>query len=182
MFPSRKYDLSSASLKSDHPAENSVTPGTNAGTARQDLDALAAEFFRVFSRTEYALKASGFNRGDGPAEANWTTFAAAVETIVDSPSAPEVKEAVDFILNDPPKKQYIASGLMEWRAVKPDTNSQADALFQYIRRIRNNLFHGGKFNGNWFAPERSERLMRAGLVVLNASVEQEPNVRKAYHG
>jgi hypothetical protein len=148
----------------------------------RDLHSLAAEFFRVFSRTEYALKASGFNNGDGVAEANWTKFAVAVETFLRNPSAPEVQEAIDYILNEPPKKQFIANGLMEWRDVVPSTNSQADTLFQYIRRIRNNLFHGGKFNGRWFAPERSERLMRAGLVVLNAAVEQQPDVRHAYHG
>lgn len=99
-----------------------------------------------------------------------------------NPSAPDLKEAIDFILNEPPKKQFIAGGVMEWRDVVPSTNSKSDTLFQYIRRIRNNLFHGGKFNGHWFAPERSERLMCAGLVVLKAAVEQEQDVRDAFHG
>lgn len=148
----------------------------------QNLHLLAAEFFRVFARTEYALKASGFNQGNGPAEPNWTKFALAVEAFVGNPPNEKVLQAVKFILNEPPKKQFITDGFIEWREVKPSTNSQADALFQYIRRIRNNLFHGGKFNDHWFAPERSERLMRAGLVVLLAAVEQDSKVREAYHG
>jgi hypothetical protein len=148
----------------------------------QALHELAAEFFQVFARTEYALKASGFNSGDGPAEPNWTTFAVAVENLVGNPPTEEVRNAVDFILTDPPKKQFIANGLIEWREIPPSTNSRSDALFQYIRRIRNNLFHGGKFNGHWFAPERSERLISAGLIVLKSAVEHEPSVRAAYHG
>ena len=148
----------------------------------EELYALASEFFRVFSRTEYALKASGFNRGDGPAEANWATFALAVEAFIANPGATEVSEAVEFIFREPPKKQFIDNGEIQWRDIKPSTNSRADELFQYIRRIRNNLFHGGKFNGRWFAPERSESLMKAGLIVLLASVEAEARVREAYRG
>jgi len=148
----------------------------------QDLHVLAAEFFRVFAREEYALKASGFNRGDGPAEPDWTTFATAVEAFVSRPPNAEVQQAIEFILTEPPKKQFISDGFIEWKQVAPSTNSKADKLFQYIRRIRNNLFHGGKFNGHWFEPERSERLMRTGLVVLKAVVEQEPRVNEAYRG
>ena len=146
------------------------------------LHVLASEFFRVFSRAEYALKASGFNNGDGPAEANWGKFARAVEAFVANPGTPVVREAIAFILAEPPKKQFIENGQIQWREVKPNTDSDADALFQYIRRIRNNLFHGGKFNGNWFAPERSEGLMKAGLAILLAAVEAEHDVREAYHG
>ena len=148
----------------------------------QALYELAAEFFHVFARAEYALKASGFNRGDGPAEPDWTAFAVAVERLISNPLNQELQQAVDFIMNEPPKKQFIVNGLIEWKEVSPSTNSRSDTLFQYIRRIRNNLFHGGKFNGHWFAPERSERLMNAGLVVLRSAVEHEPRVREAYHG
>ena len=148
----------------------------------QALNVLAAEFFHVFARMEYALKGSGFNRGDGPAEPDWTAFAVAIENLIDTPPSEEVRNAVDFILKAPPKKQLIANGLIEWKEIAPSTNSRSDALFQYIRRIRNNLFHGGKFNGHWFSPERSEHLMRAGLTVLKAAVEREPSVRSAYHG
>lgn len=148
----------------------------------QDLHLLATEFFLVFSRFEYALKASGFNKGDGPAQPNWSMFAAAVKNWVSSTRDQKVSEAIQFILREPPKKQFIEHGNIVWKDGCLSTQSQSDALFQYIRRIRNNLFHGGKFNGHWFAPERSELLMRAGLIVLKAAVEQESSVRAAYHG
>ena len=151
-------------------------------TSSQHLDHLATKLFQVFSRTEYALKASGFNKGDGPAEANWQQFASAIEDSIANPQSEELKEAIDFIFNAPPKKQMISSGVIDWKVVEPDTNSRADKLLQYVRRVRNNLFHGGKFNGHWFSPERSEPLLRHSLVILTAVVEVIPEVRNAYHG
>lgn len=147
-----------------------------------DLDALAGELFHVFSRMEYALKVSGFNHGDGEAKANWQKFSMEVERLVVDPPTTELREAIEFILAAPPKKQVIVGGLIEWQTVEPNAESQADRLFQYIRRVRNNLFHGGKFNGRWFEPERSGRLIKHSLVLLRAAVEAVPQVRKAYHG
>lgn len=151
-------------------------------TDNNDLDALAAELFHVFSRTEYALKASGFNNGDGEAKANWQSFAKAVEALIANPPSSDLRAAIDFILSAPPKKQMIIDGVITWQVVEPSTSSQADKLFQYVRRVRNNLFHGGKFNGHWFSPERSAPLLKCSLIVLRAAVEVVPKVRKAYHG
>lgn len=151
-------------------------------TSHQNLDHLAAKLFHVFSRTEYALKASGFNNGDGPAKANWQQFAFAIEDSVANPQTAELRDAIDFIFNAPPKMQMIVGGVIDWTDVEPNTNSSADKLLQYVRRVRNNLFHGGKFNGHWFAPERSEPLLRHSLVILTAVVEAVPQVRDAYHG
>ena len=146
------------------------------------LDDLASQLFQVFSRTEYALKASGYNNGDGAAEANWKKFALAVEGVVANPSSLEVKEAIDFMFNAPPKKQIIVGGNIQWKVSEPSSNSRADKLLIYVRRVRNNLFHGGKFNGHWFEPERSEPLLRHSLVILSACVESVLEVREAYHG
>ena len=147
-----------------------------------NLHKTAAQFFQVFSRMEYALKASGYNNGDGAAEANWKKFALAVASSVNSPSSDEISEAITFLLKEPPKKQFIVSGALEWRDALANTGNTADDLFVYIRRVRNNLFHGGKFNGHWFAPDRSEKLMGASLTVMTWVIELDPNVQAAYHG
>jgi hypothetical protein len=146
------------------------------------LDELAGKLFHVFSRTEYALKASGFNNGDGAAEANWKSFALAVESLIENPPSAELQIAIDFFFNAPPKKQVIVSGVIKWDISEPQTNSRADKLLIYVRRVRNNLFHGGKFNGHWFAPERSEPLLRHSLTILSSCVEFVPSVRVAFHG
>ena len=146
------------------------------------LDQLAGKLFHFFSRTEYALKVSGFNKGDGAAEADWRAFALAVEAVIANPTSPELKEAIEFFFNAPPKKQIIVSGVIQWETSEPDTDSKADKLLVYVRRVRNNLFHGGKFNGRWFEPERSEPLLRHSLTILRACVESVPSVQEAYHG
>lgn len=146
------------------------------------LDELAGKLFHVFSRTEYALKASGFNKGDGAAEANWRDFALTVEALIASPSSPELQEAIDFFFNVPPKRQVILGGVIQWEISEPSTNSRADKLLIYVCRVRNNLFHGGKFNGHWFEPERSELLLQHSLTILTACVESVPSVQEAYHG
>lgn len=151
-------------------------------THHPHLDQLAGKLFNVFSRTEYALKAAGYNNGDGEAVANWRNFALAVENLIANPTTQELQEAIGFFFNAPPKKQVIVGGVIQWEVSEPGTNSQADKLLIYVRRVRNNLFHGGKFNGHWFAPERSEPLLRHSLTILTACVESVPAVRKAYHG
>jgi hypothetical protein len=43
------------------------------------------------------------------------------------------------------------------------------------------MFHGGKFNPDWFDPERSEQLLlRHSLVILNESVRASDRLRQAY--
>lgn len=151
-------------------------------TLHSHLDQLAGNLFHAFSRTEYALKAAGYNNGDGAAEANWRKFALEVDGLIANPTTKDLREAIDFFFNAPPKKQVIVGGVIQWEISEPTTNSQADKLLIYVRRVRNNLFHGGKFNGHWFEPERSEPLLRHSLTILTACVESVPAVREAYHG
>ncbi|NWG38878.1 MAG: hypothetical protein HXY27_02775 [Hydrogenophilaceae bacterium] len=106
----------------------------------------------------------------------------AVEALIAKPPSKDLKEAIDFILGAPPKKQMIRNGVIKWEESKPTTDSKADELLIYVRRVRNNLFHGGKFNGHWFSPERSEALLRSSLTILFSCVEAVPNVSAAYHG
>lgn len=116
------------------------------------------------------------------AEANWRKFALEVDGLIANPTTKDLREAIDFFFNAPPKKQVIVGGVIQWEISEPTTNSQADKLLIYVRRVRNNLFHGGKFNGHWFEPERSEPLLRHSLTILTACVESVPAVREAYHG
>ena len=150
--------------------------------ANIDLDELASSFFREFSRSEYALKAAGFHNGEGNAEANWSAFSQEVEAYIQNPDDASVSEAINFILSHPPKKQVIRDGLIQWEDVTPNHKSKAENLFIYVRRVRNNLFHGGKFNGHWFAPERSEALIRSSLIVMRSCVNNLASTREAYNG
>ena len=146
----------------------------------KQLNRLATELFKTFSRFEYSLKASGFNNGDGNAEPNWRIFAESVSKIFEDPEAGEFADAIRYIIDHPPKKQIVSDGVLEWSEAVPQTDLRADLVLLYVRRVRNNLFHGGKFNGRWFAPERSEALLRNSLVILRQCLEASEPVKEAY--
>jgi hypothetical protein len=129
---------------------------------------------------EYALKAVGLHKGNGPAEPDWRAFAERVSGLFDDPCNAEFSEAVEYILAYPPKKQVIEDGVLSWCATAPNTNLKSDLVLQYIRRVRNNLFHGGKFNGRWFEPERSQQLLKHSLVILAACLDASSEVGEAY--
>ena len=44
---------------------------------------VAFEFFYLFARFEFALKALGFHQGEGDAKANWDKFAVTIEADFD---------------------------------------------------------------------------------------------------
>jgi hypothetical protein len=145
-----------------------------------DLDSLAFEFFREFARWEYCLKAVGLRESTRSAKAKWTALDAEVEKIFDTPPSEELKMATEYFVNHPPKKQIIDKGLLEWDETLPDHKSKAELVLLLVCRVRNNLFHGGKFNGHWFQPQRSKDLLVHALVVLRACVQNHPKVREAY--
>lgn len=166
---------------------------TNSGESRElrmgpfthhpELDALAVLMFRQFSRFEYALKASGhLPDRDGSAEADWDGFARDVHLGLVSRLKvdPSLGEAVDYLMNFPPKKQVIRHRRLDWEDIPANCGTSTEALLVYVRRVRNNLFHGGKFSERWIDPERSERLIRASLEVLNACLRLSRRVRDAY--
>lgn len=145
----------------------------------ESLNELAVEMFRTFSRFEYALKATGFH--NGKAEPNWRAFSASINAHLENPNNDALAEAIEYIIEQSPKKQIIENGNLSWSTARPDTNLQADLILLYVRRVRNNLFHGGKFNGRWFAPERSEQLLRHSLTILLSCLEASHEVNEAYH-
>ncbi len=145
------------------------------------LDSLAVSLFKEFARFEYALKAANFHSGDGDADPNWRRFALSIEDSIANPQSPGLRKAVEYMLAHPPKKQVVRHGLLAWDVAVPTTDSRADLVLLYVRRVRNNLFHGGKFNGHWFEPERSEELLHHSLVILDACLAASSDVREAYN-
>lgn len=143
-------------------------------------DELVFHFFKEFARFEYALKAAGFNYGEGEAKPNWDTFAASVRPTFESVQSQTLKDAVTYILTNPPQKQVVKNGKLDWNRGLCKSPHKADKLLVYVRRVRNNLFHGGKFNGHWFAPQRSEKLMRHSLTIIEACLNASEDIKEAY--
>jgi len=103
----------------------------------------AIRLFATFARFEFALKEAGFVRADrsGSALADWDRFTNLPRTekiaaaIRHAAMAPE-------LANRPPKRQVATGQSWEWQDVEAGDN--ANSLLRAIRRVRNNLFHGGK--------------------------------------
>lgn len=150
-------------------------------SAASELDLVAFSFFREFARCEYCLKAVGLLLGaPNKPQADWETFAAEVIAVFDDPPNVEINDAIQYYLTHPPKKQVFLDGVLSWSNTLPSHRSQAELVLLLVRRVRNNLFHGGKFNGHWFEPQRSEELLRGGLEILRAVVSSHARVRDAY--
>jgi hypothetical protein len=131
---------------------------------------------------EYALKASGFARGNEKnVEADWDAFAKHIGTVLDPSISEDLQVAVDYLLTTPPKKQVLKKNIA-WLDSPPDNKqSLAQQVLSMVRRVRNNLFHGGKFMPVANAHrDRDELLVKHSLVVLRACIPLNHSVERAY--
>lgn len=142
---------------------------------------LSLELFRVFARFEFALKATGFHCGEGDAKPNWQKYASSIGSALEKPDTRKLQEAIEYILKHPPKKQIIKNDVIDWEEDEPNHNSQTDLILLYVRRVRNNLFHGGKFHGYWFEPVRDCDLLKHSLTILDACLAASDPVWETYH-
>jgi len=150
--------------------------------AAADLKSLDFEFFREFARYEYCLKATGLREESRAAKASWNKYAAEVTQVIDAPQGQDLVSAIAYFTDHPPKKQIVNDGALGWDEALPDHQRKAELILLLVCCVRNNLFHGGKFNGHWFGPQRSEDLMQHALVILRACARGHPKVRAAYAG
>jgi hypothetical protein len=142
---------------------------------------IVIDFFIVFSRFEYALKRRGYLR-NGKAEPDWRRFSERNAKAFHPNAGNEIREAFDYFMNHPPEKQVVDSdGQLAWAskplAGKSDLGKVADA----IKRVRNNLFHGGKFpSGPVSDPARASDLLRYSLRSFEAVIELDERVKDAF--
>ena len=130
------------------------------------------DFVATFSRLEYALKASGkFLRWTKDAEADWIAFATDIESKINNSINCQLKKSIEYILNNPPQKQTNENGVIKWKPVDASQRNRTKNLIMYICRIRNNLFHGGKFVGGYLEEfDRDFTLVKCALLILKETV------------
>lgn len=148
-----------------------------------ELDQLAFRFFQLFAQYEYALKTMGYGRAANAdaAEADWDRFANDVGVLLVRDKDPDVVAARTYLFENPPKRQVWVNGSVAWAAV-PHNERSAQILFAHIRRVRNNLYHGGKFNGRWIEPDRSAELISKSLTLLERLVKSDVRLLEAIQG
>ena len=147
------------------------------------LDQISYRFFKLFAQYEYALKAMGYGRAGGSqaAESDWDRFANEVGVALIQSQDHAVVEARTYLLDHPPKRQVWINNSVEWADV-PNADRSVQSLFGHLRRVRNNLYHGGKFHGRWIDPDRSGELISRSLALLEHLLANNQVLQEAIHG
>lgn len=145
---------------------------------------LACEFWGVFSRMEYALKATPAyaRNASGRVEAWWDRFANDIDAAFNAIPDNEFRTAVNYLNTKPPRKQAFRNGavaFVDQKITAKQTKAQQTLLM--IRTVRNNLLHGGKHypHGEQEAG-RNHLLVSHSLVVLKYMAALNADVRQRY--
>jgi hypothetical protein len=143
--------------------------------------AIIYDFLITFARFECALKNTIRFLHPSEAEPAWDTFAESISLVFNPDSSLKTRNAVDYILNDPPRKQINELGVLIWQNnILNDENSITRKLSVYIRRVRNNLLHGGKFNGSYTPESRNHQLIISSLIILNDWINLDPEIKSNF--
>ncbi len=140
---------------------------------------LACEFLAVFSRIEYALKSRNFAIGhERRVDPAWDKFANEIDEQFSRNEDAGLKEATNFLLENPPRKQVLKNGCVRFvDQIIDDNQKTTQQLLLMVRAVRNNLFHGGKYLPDGEVEMgRNEILVRHSMTVLLKCVELNEEV------
>lgn len=145
---------------------------------------LVLEFFLVFSRIEFSLKLAGFvTGGENSVSPDWGGFIRKVSETFILGDDEEVATAIYYYIGHPPQKQVLKNGSLDWMPVPRQGSSDIEDVLMSVRRVRNNLFHGGKYNAEDHQEvARNEELLRQGILILKSVIREIPSVLEAYNG
>ena len=121
------------------------------------------DLFRIFLRFEYALKNSpDFRRSDADSRVSpdWDAYANWLGHEFFKIVQQSLPESV--LITQPPKSQILCDGKLDFVPVQSPKNVQD--LFGAIKRVRNNLFHGGKSGSP--DRDRDDKLIEDAICVL----------------
>ena len=144
---------------------------------------LACMFLAVFSRMEYALKATDYvYENKGKVTASWDKFVNEIDEAFRLISDKEFVVAVDYLLTYPPRKQVRKDRVLTFENQVIDGNQKRaqQALFM-VRTVRNNLFHGGKYLPNGEEETRRNcQLVAYSLTILKYCIPLNNRVMLCY--
>jgi hypothetical protein len=147
---------------------------------------LIHRFFIVFSRFECALKASYAttcnNNNNNIVHACWDAFLASMTNYDSVKKTESINNAIDYLTKYPPKIQTLQDHQLGWKEKPFDSNhTLIENLSWSIRRIRNNLFHGGKFNSNYEnGVSRNHILLENAIVILEHWLQLKDTVKQNF--
>jgi hypothetical protein len=142
---------------------------------RKDKEVI--DFFVAFSRFEFALKECRFICRGEDAKPDWDCFARHLDATTGDlyTLCPALRAEIDELVAAPPMVQVHDDGVLRWvdRNLRDASNL---TLTRYLRRIRNNLFHGAKESltcrDRWF--------VHIGLDIIDQLLEMNEDVRREF--
>jgi hypothetical protein len=94
----------------------------------------------------------------------------------------DIQEACRYLHESPPKRQVVLGGQPAWETPMRGQDPEIDFLLRLVRSVRNNLFHGSKFNiGVHESKERTEKLLKSCLVLLSECLFLSPDQQYAFN-
>lgn len=184
--------LMTKALGVENQAHNDLRGRPQAGATMRDYAALfevedrerVFRFLALFARWECALKRTEFVKTGqhGQAEADWDLYADAVVSPLAALSAGAFIAAREALVANPPRRQQLDGKRVRWVA-NPRRAKETDAryLLRVVRDVRNNLFHGSKYqDGPVDELARDQRLIDHATTILEACVDLEPRVRAVF--
>ncbi|WP_341532283.1 hypothetical protein WKK05_41250 (plasmid) [Nostoc sp. UHCC 0302] len=139
------------------------------------------DFFAVFSRFEYSLKRAGYlQENKFGVSADWDKFATDLSSCFEKYQSQQLKQAVEYFIKYPPQKQVSLDGCLSWKDMPWD---QREPIIKWlliaVRRVRNNLFHGGKFPMQPIKdPSRDQQLIEYSICILEECLSLETSAAK----
>ena len=138
------------------------------------------EFFIKFSRFEYALKRNGFYNANSNIIVG-TDFDKFAKQYKDRTLPQELKDFILYLDKNPVGKLTISGN---YSRMKESAKSDLVRLVSYLRRIRNNLFHGVKYPnlGKYEEESRGEKLITLGIKTIDFLITLNNEIEVTYKG
>jgi hypothetical protein len=148
----------------------------------------------LFSAFECALKQKGFviqpnlnspkakkayQLNKFAAQPDWDTFSKKYYNRFNPNESQKLKDAWNYFVNDPPRKQILNNNTLDWSEPNAYTNQEKKLtwLINSVKTVRNNLFHGGKYlHVKVEEPTRNSELLRHSIVILNSCLSLSKDV------
>jgi hypothetical protein len=131
----------------------------------EEFDKLICSFVKLFAMYEYKIKDLTYwtaNNENTTFKIDWDKFVNE-KIFLNDQEKEDIKTL--YITNHPPMKQVVKDDELQWKSVSSRDKSKI-ALFGHIRRVRNNLYHGGKFDDSWEHRKRNIKLISDAVNIL----------------
>lgn len=125
------------------------------------------KFIKKFIAFEVKLKKLGYFKKSikrKNVEVDWDSFQKDYARMINELVEGNKKE-FQYLITHPPKKMCVKDNVITFDRTMSDDH--AKELLISLRAIRNNLFHGGKFDGEELSgSERNMTLLNSAIIVL----------------